>query len=145
MVTPGSGMDVALDEPVHARDADRRQEGADRGEVRVTRRANRTAISFGVFCRVAPSTRAIIRSMKLCPGREVTRTTIASDSTVIPPVTPDRSPPDSLDTGADSPVTADSSTIAARSAGSAHVGAGIGTFLTSAHERCQAAVSVRLP
>ncbi len=28
-----------------------------------------SAISFGVFCRLAPSTKAIIRSMKLSPGR----------------------------------------------------------------------------
>ncbi|MET3983056.1 hypothetical protein ABIC27_000911 [Streptomyces sp. PvR034] len=73
------------------------------------------AISFGVFCRDAPSTRAIMRSMKLCPGREATRTTIESDSTVVPPVTPERSPPDARITAADSPVTADSSTAAAPS------------------------------
>src|SRR6185437_456090 len=46
------------------------------------------------------------------PGLEVIRTTIRSDSTVVPPVTADRSPPDSLITGADSPVMADSSTAA---------------------------------
>ena len=36
----------------------------------IVRAANRmfSAISFGVFCRFAPSTRAIIRSMKLSPG-----------------------------------------------------------------------------
>ncbi len=71
-----------------------------------------SAISFGVFCRFAPSTRAIIRSRKLCPGLALTRTTIRSDRTVVPPVTPLRSPPDSRMTGADSPVTADSSTAA---------------------------------
>ena len=71
-----------------------------------------SAISFGVFCRLAPSTRAIIRSMNVSPGLEVILTTIRSDSTVVPPVTADRSPPDSRMTGADSPVIADSSTDA---------------------------------
>ena len=71
-----------------------------------------SAISFGVFCRFAPSTRAIIRSMKLSPGFWVISTTIRSDSTLVPPVTADRSPPDSRITGADSPVMADSSTLA---------------------------------
>ena len=50
--------------------------------------------------------------MKLSPGRVVISTTIRSDSTVVPPVTADRSPPDSRMTGADSPVIADSSTDA---------------------------------
>jgi len=71
-----------------------------------------SAISFGVFCRLAPSTSAIIRSMKLSPGFWVIRTTIWSDSTLVPPVTALRSPPDSRITGADSPVIADSSTLA---------------------------------
>ena len=71
-----------------------------------------SAISFGVFCRFAPSTRAIIRSMNVSPGLEVIFTTIRSDSTLVPPVTADRSPPDSRMTGADSPVIADSSTEA---------------------------------
>ncbi len=71
-----------------------------------------SAISFGVFCRLAPSTRAIIRSMKVSPGLEVICTTIRSDSTLVPPVTAERSPPDSRITGADSPVIADSSTEA---------------------------------
>src|ERR1700727_2201137 len=46
-----------------------------------------SAISFGVFCRLAPSTSAIIRSMKLSPGFCVILTTMRSDSTVVPPVT----------------------------------------------------------
>ena len=70
------------------------------------------AISFGVFCRSAPSTSAIIRSMKECPGSAVMRTLIQSESTFVPPVTAERSPPDSRITGADSPVIADSSTEA---------------------------------
>ena len=71
-----------------------------------------SAISFGVFWRLAPSTSAIMRSRKLSPARVVTRTTISSDSTRVPPVTAERSPPDSRITGADSPVIADSSTLA---------------------------------
>ena len=50
--------------------------------------------------------------MKLSPGFCVILTTMRSDSTVVPPVTADRSPPDSRMTGADSPVMADSSTEA---------------------------------
>src|SRR5437588_681452 len=45
------------------------------------------AISFGVFWRLAPSTRAIIRSRNVSPGFEVMRTTMRSDSTRVPPVT----------------------------------------------------------
>ena len=40
-----------------------------------------SAISFGVFCRFAPSIRPIMRSMKLSPGLAVTRTLISSEST----------------------------------------------------------------
>src|SRR3954452_23929142 len=50
--------------------------------------------------------------MKVSPGRAVIPTTISSDSTRVPPVTAERSPPDSRITGADSPVIADSSTLA---------------------------------
>jgi hypothetical protein len=71
-----------------------------------------SANSFGVFCRSAPSTRAIIRSMKVEPGAEVILTLMKSDSTVVPPVTAERSPPASRMTGADSPVIADSLTEA---------------------------------
>ena len=46
------------------------------------------------------------------PGFDVICTTIWSDSTRVPPVTAERSPPDSRMTGADSPVMADSSTEA---------------------------------
>ena len=137
---------VALHEPVHAGDADRRQQRADRGgdeadqqrdEHRDARRAPRrrtrsgsasarrprrrstgsragcsSAISLGVFWRLAPSTRAIMRSTNVSPGLEVMRTTMRSESTRVPPVTALRSPPDSRTTGADSPVIADSSTVA---------------------------------
>ena len=70
------------------------------------------AISFGVFWRCAPSTRAIMRSRNPCPFSTVTRSTMRSLSTRVPPVTALRSPPLSRITGADSPVTADSSTLA---------------------------------
>ncbi len=69
------------------------------------------AISLGVFWRFAPSTSGIMRSMKVWPRSAVIRTTIRSDSTLVPPVTAERSPPDSRITGADSPVIADSSTL----------------------------------
>ncbi len=71
-----------------------------------------SAISLGVFCRCAPSTSAIMRSTKDSPGAAVIFTTMRSDRTVVPPVTELRSPPDSRITGADSPVMADSSTVA---------------------------------
>ena len=71
-----------------------------------------SAISFGVFCRSAPSTKAIILSRKVSPGFEVMRILITSESTRVPPVTAERSPPASRITGADSPVIADSSTEA---------------------------------
>src|SRR6266567_8073851 len=70
------------------------------------------AISFGVFCRSAPSTSLIMRSMKVEPWAAVMRTLIQSDSTWVPPVTAERSPPDSRITGADSPVMAASLTEA---------------------------------
>ena len=71
-----------------------------------------SAISLGVRWRIAPSTSAIIRSRNESPAPAVIRTTIWSESTRVPPVTPDRSPPASRITGADSPVIADSSTEA---------------------------------
>ena len=71
-----------------------------------------SAISFGVFWRDAPSTNAIIRSRNVSPGLAVIFTTMRSESTRVPPVTAERSPPLSRITGADSPVMADSSTEA---------------------------------
>ncbi len=53
-----------------------------------------------------------MRSRNASPGLTVTRTTIQSESTRVPPVTAEKSPPDSRITGADSPVIADSSTEA---------------------------------
>ena len=71
-----------------------------------------SAISLGVFLRDAPSTNAIMRSRKLLPASEVIRIFSQSDTIVVPPVTEQKSPPDSRTTGADSPVMADSSTEA---------------------------------
>ena len=71
-----------------------------------------SATSFGVFCRLAPSTRAIIRSRVDSPGLAVIRTSSQSDTTRVLPVTAERSPPDSRITGADSPVMAASLTAA---------------------------------
>ena len=71
-----------------------------------------SAISLGVFWRRAPSTIAIMRSRNASPGFTLTRTTSQSESTRVPPVTEEKSPPDSRITGADSPVIADSSTEA---------------------------------
>ncbi len=70
------------------------------------------AISLGVFCRLAPSTMAIMRSRNVSPGLAVMRTISQSDNTRVPPVTPLRSPPLSRITGALSPVMALSSTEA---------------------------------
>ncbi|MPM92484.1 hypothetical protein SDC9_139619 [bioreactor metagenome] len=70
------------------------------------------ATSLGVFWRLAPSTRLIMRSKKPSPGLAETFTTSQSERMRVPPVTALRSPPDSRITGADSPVTADSSTEA---------------------------------
>ena len=80
------------------------------------------AISLGVFCRLAPSTMAIIRSRKLWPGRVETRTTSQSEMTRVPPVTALRSPPLSRTTGALSPVMALSSTEATPSTTSPSAG-----------------------
>ena len=74
-----------------------------------------SASSLGVFLREAPSTMAIILSMKPSPGLLLISTTIQSDMTVVPPVTALLSPPLSRITGADSPVIALSSTEAAPS------------------------------
>ena len=71
-----------------------------------------SAISFGDFCLDAPSTSAIILSRKDCPGSATILIFNQSETTVVPPVTEEKSPPASLVTGADSPVIADSSTDA---------------------------------
>ncbi len=118
--TTAHGQDVEARDAVHAGDADRGQQAADRRRDeaheqgdratvstvvpaywpngrRVTvairkmmvRPASRiaSAISFGVRWRLAPSTRAIIRSRKVSPGSVVTRITRRSLTSVVPPVT----------------------------------------------------------
>ena len=79
--------------------------------VRLTR-TMLSAISFGVSWRRAPSIIEIMRSRKELPSSAVTRMTIRSLVTRVPPVTALRSPPLSRMTGADSPVIVDSSTVA---------------------------------
>ena len=71
-----------------------------------------SAISFGVFWRLAPSTIAIIRSRNVSPGSAATLTMIQSERTRVPPMTALRSPPLSRMTGALSPVMAVSLTDA---------------------------------
>src|SRR5215472_3711111 len=93
--------------------------------VRPTRRISR-AISLGVFCRSAPSTSLIMRSRNVDPTAAVMRTLIQSDSTWVPPVTAERSPPDSRMTGADSPVIAASFTEAEAGTGNQFVAAPAG-------------------
>ena len=104
-----------------------------------------SAISLGVFCRAAPSTRAIIRSTKVSPGLLVIRTTIRSDSTVVPPVTAERSPPDSRITGADSPVMADSSTLAMPSMTSPSPGMVCPATTTTVSPGCRPAAGTSRP
>ena len=100
-----------------------------------------SAISFGVRPRFAPSTIAIMRSRKPSPSRLVTRTTSQSDSTRVPPVTEEKSPPASRSTGADSPVTALSLTEATPSTTSPS--AGMMSFGFDEHE--VAALAARSP
>ncbi|MND63298.1 hypothetical protein D3C80_546060 [compost metagenome] len=71
-----------------------------------------SATSLGVFWRLAPSTRAIIRSRVDSPGLAVIFTSSQSETMRVLPVTAERSPPDSRITGADSPVMAASLTAA---------------------------------
>ena len=74
-----------------------------------------------------------MRSRKVSPGFDVTRTLIESDNTRVPPVTADRSPPDSRMTGADSPVIADSSTEATPSTISPSAGISSPAYTTTKH------------
>ncbi len=114
--------------------------------VRLARRMTR-AISPGVFCLVAFSTMAIILSMKLSPGSLVILTTMRSEMTLVPPVTPLRSPPDSRITGADSPVMADSSTLAIPSITSPSPGMiePVSQITTSPERRSADLTSLRFP
>ena len=88
---------------------DRREQEDDREARRAGCRArSRSASSGGSRPRRGRSS----GRGSVSPGSRVTRTTISSESTRVPPVTAERSPPDSRMTGADSPVIADSSTLA---------------------------------
>jgi hypothetical protein len=104
-----------------------------------------SAISLGVFCRFAPSTMAIMRSMNASPGFTATRTTSQSDRTRVPPVTAEKSPPDSRTTGADSPVMALSSTEATPSTTSPSAGitSPVSTRKKSPLRSCGAGVAVQ--
>src|SRR6266498_2060494 len=117
-----------------------------------------SAISLGVFWRCAPSTSAIMRSRKPPPFSIVTRMTMRSLKTRVPPVTALRSPPLSRMTGADSPVMAASSTLAMPSTTSPSAGitspashttkspfcnSGAGTFSSRPWRRRRAIVSLR--
>ena len=106
-----------------------------------------SAISFGVFCRSAPSTNAIILSRKVSPGFDVMRTLIRSESTRVPPVTAERSPPASRITGADSPVIADSSTEATPSMTSPSPGTNspAATITTSPARSCELGIVSVVP
>ena len=75
-------------------------------------RRTESDVSLGVGLRSAPSTMRIMRSTKPPPLAMLGRTTSQSERTVVPLVTFAKSPPASRITGADSPVTADSSTEA---------------------------------
>ena len=77
------------------------------------------ATSFGVRRRRAPSTIEIILSRKESPGSTLILAISRSESTRVPPTIAEFGPPGSRITGADSPVTADSSTDATPSITSA--------------------------
>ena len=107
-----------------------------------------SAISFGVFCRLAPSTSEIMRSRNASPGLAVTLTMSQSDSTCVPPVTELRSPPLSRITGALSPVIAASFTEATPSMTSPSAGtkSPASTSTTSPFRRAEAGtVAYRAP
>ncbi len=132
-------------QPVHARDADRRQQAADRGRDEADeerdqdrRRERRPRVARERLqgrhreqedhrqSRQQDRERDLVRRLlarrpldqgdhpvdERLPGLAVIRMMRWSDSTRVPPVTAERSPPDSRMTGADSPVIADSSTEA---------------------------------
>ena len=77
-----------------------------------------------------------MRSRKVSPGLTVMRTTIQSERTRVPPVTDERSPPDSRTTGADSPVIADSFTVAAPSITSPSAGDEIARLAPARRRPC---------
>ncbi len=114
---------TAIVTPLYAAKGERVATTTIKRTVSPTRRISR-AISFGVFCRFALSTIEIMWSRKVSPGFAVIITFILPERTRVPPVTALRSPFASLMTGADSPVTADSSTRATPSTISPSPGTG---------------------
>ena len=104
-----------------------------------------SAISFGVLRRSAPSTSAIIRSRNDFPGSCVTSITSRSESSFVPPVTAERSPPASRITGADSPVIADSSTEPTPSMMSPSAGITWPASTTTTSPRCSSAAGTSRP
>ena len=87
-------------------DHDRQEDDGQRGQQDVQRDLVRRLLPLGALDQGDhPVEERLARSA-------VIRTTMRSDSTLVPPVTAERSPPDSRITGADSPVIADSSTDA---------------------------------
>ncbi|MNE55970.1 hypothetical protein D3C80_1508430 [compost metagenome] len=105
------------------------------------------AISLGVFWRLAPSTRAIMRSRVDSPGLLVMRISNQSETSRVLPVTAERSPPDSRITGADSPVIAASLTAAIPSSTSPSLGiiSPAMTLTTSSLRRLVAGTISKLP
>ena len=104
-----------------------------------------SAISFGVLRRSAPSTSAIMRSRNDRPGSCVTSITSRSESSFVPPVTAERSPPDSRITGADSPVIADSSTEPTPSITSPSAGITSPASTITTSPRCSSAAGTLRP
>ena len=90
---------------------------------------------------------AIMRSRKVEPGLAVIRTLIQSDTTVVPPVTAERSPPLSRITGALSPVMAASLTDATPSmiSPSEAITSPASTRMTDPISRSDALVGITVP
>ena len=100
------------------RDARVERRAAPASRRRTGRRASGRRAGCAARSRWASSAAPRPRPARSCgrgttrPGSAVMRTTMRSESTLVPPVTAERSPPLSRMTGADSPVIADSSTEA---------------------------------
>ena len=84
-----------------------------------------------------------MRSRNDLPGSCVTSITSRSESSFVPPVTAERSPPDSRMTGADSPVIADSSTEPTPSMISPSAGMTSPASTTTTSPRCSSAAGTR--
>ena len=86
-----------------------------------------------------------MRSRNDLPGSWVTSITSRSESSFVPPVTADRSPPASRMTGADSPVIADSSTEPTPSVISPSAGMTSPATTTTTSPRCNSAAGTERP